>query len=145
MLAVDAINGLIDKIQEQAQHEGVVLSPIELKMLRWSEVEAGAVHSEVLNNQFESKFDSEEYENKISGLLARAYQRETKDSKLELRWHDIREALNDHDYYLIVMLQRAFATAGSRDQSTLRDNLIYFAVGIGIALTVGYFIVTTVK
>ena len=145
MLAVDAINELIEKVQEQARIEGEELSSVELKMLRWSETETGGLHSEALNGQFEAECNSEEYEDRITSLLTDAFQREAKDPKLRLRWQDIQEALKGRDYYLNVMLERAFSSIGPAQQSTLRDNLIYLGVGIGIAVIVGYIIITNVK
>lgn len=105
MRAQDAITFLIERIDEQALRDGVQLSDVERRMLRWSEVEPGGINDPALNDQFEAECDSDEYEEKISNLLSRAYEHDKNDSRRNSQWDDAKNALKGHDYYLLVMLQ----------------------------------------
>ena len=144
MLAQDAVNLLISRIEQQASHDNVALSDLERKMLRWSEIEPDGLCDGELNDRFESEYDSDEYETKISGLLKRAYQRDSSNPDRESEWDDIRRALEGHDYYLIVLLAQAFQTTGSAAiitrKSSLRDNVIYLAIALAIVAVVAFFV-----
>ncbi len=143
MLAHEAIGFLVSRIQEQSQLEGVPLSDVEIQMLRWSEVEPDGIHNPALIENFETQYDSEEYEEKISGLASRAFQKDQTDPRTKALWDDLSQALKGRDYYVLVMLPGSRVPAVTSERSTLRDQLIYLAVGIAVVLVlVGIVIVT---
>src|SRR4051812_7072053 len=107
MFAQEAIDFLVSRIQQQSNLDGVPLSDVELQMLRWSENEPEGVRGQELNDQFEAEYESGEYENKISGLLSRAYQHDQTNPANRARWANVGEALKGRDFYLLVMLDNA--------------------------------------
>ena len=106
MRSQDAITFLVAKLEEQARLDGVLMSDVERRMLRWSEVEPDGVHDLALNEQFASDCDTDEYEAKIALLLSRARDRDSRDPIQKSRWRDAKAALKGHDYYLMVMLDQ---------------------------------------
>lgn len=141
MLAHDAVNFLVSRIQEQSKVEGIALSDLETKMLRWSEVEPDGIHDLAVVEEFETQYDSDEYEAKISGLLRRAREADRQDGAGKMVWDQVSEALARHDYYLIVMLDQSSHAKAESKRSTLRDQLIYLAVGIGIVAVLVYMMI----
>lgn len=109
MTAPDALEFLAREVEQQAQMESVALSPVERKMMRWSEVEPGAFCDASISKEFDQNYDSDEYEHKISELLERAYERVKQTSNAQL-WEDAKNALIGHDYYLLVMAEGVFGT-----------------------------------
>ena len=135
MRAQDAMNRLIAKVEQQAALDGIVLSDLERKMLRWSEVEPDGIDDPSINDRFDSEYESDKYENKIASLLHHAYVRDSELANGKSEWDEIEHALQDKDYYLLMMLEQAVAQRKRRlagSQSTWRDNLIY----LGIAFVV---------
>jgi len=149
MRAQDAISRLVEKINAQADLDGISLSETERKMLCWSEIEPGAVHDLAVNKQFEVECDADEYENKISALLRRSYQRDADDPSRKAEWDDIERALKGRDYYLLVMLQQALARSNAVKiagaQSSLRDNLIYVGIGLAIVAALVIFVIAKIQ
>jgi hypothetical protein len=113
-------------------------------MLRWSEVEPGAFHDPKASSDFD-RDDSSEYEAKVAGLLRRA--RERANPSAQQMWADATNALKGRDYYLLVMLRQTDANVPNKigRQSSLRDNLIYLAVGLSIAAVLFYYVVTQIR
>lgn len=95
------------RVEHQSILKGAPLSDIEKKMLRWSEIEPGAVNDPAVSEQFESDYDSCEYEAKITSLLSAAYRSDEGNPKNRQQWREAREALDSHDFYLLVMLENA--------------------------------------
>jgi len=93
---------LISKVLEQADDDGIVLSELERRMLRFSEGTASEDDIEAAE-QFENEHDSDAYEAKIARLLRRAYERDGQKN----RWHAAVRALRSEDWYILVMLQQA--------------------------------------
>ena len=109
MTAPDALEFLAKKVEEQAELDEVPLSAVERKMMRWSEVEPGAIKDVSVSEEFNRDYEEEEYEHKISQLLAHAYRRGKKLGSAESQlWEDAKQALKGHDYYLLVMAEDAF-------------------------------------
>ena len=63
---------LISRIVEEAELERVRLSEIEKKMLYFSERQLATPDMLQVVAEFERRYDSDEYENKVIGLLERA-------------------------------------------------------------------------
>ena len=146
MLTPDALEFLAQAVEQQASLEKVTLAPAERQMLRWSEVEPGAFNDPAASVEFERNYNSSEYEARVTDLLRRARERITT-SHYNQAWSDAVEALKGHDYYLLVMLRQSdggSANNKAAGRSSLRDNLIYLAVGLGIAVAFFLYILTRV-
>jgi hypothetical protein len=96
---------LISKVLRQADDDGVLLSDLEKRMLRFSEGTASADDIEAAE-QFDNEYDSDAYEAKIARLLRRAYERDAKLGQKH-QWEDAVRALQSEDWYVLVMLQQA--------------------------------------
>ena len=117
MIPQEAVEYLAQQAEVQANREGPQLSQPEKRMLRWSEVIPGMEASIELNDAFEAACDTDEYEERIAGLLKRAKPASgTPEAK---RWDDAVAALRDQDAYILVMLGPA-ASSASR---SLKDQL----------------------
>ena len=89
---------------EQAQIDGVGLSELEKRMMYFTE--SGYVPEDpiALNEEFEGKYDTSEYEAKIAKLLNHAYQRARKENEETRRRFDgAVKCLRRGDHYLSVM------------------------------------------
>lgn len=124
---------LISRVAEEAAMERVELSDVEKKMLHFTE--AGGLSPEMASvvAQFETHYDSDEYESKIVGLLKNAYDRDLGQS-LQTAWDDAISALKAEDHYILVMVHSAFPHYRRAILPThrVRDYVIYIAIGIGV-------------
>lgn len=77
---------VIDRILDQARIEGVPLTDIEIRMLKFTEATSGSKDLEAAE-MFEREYNDEEYEEKIAKLIRRAYDREKQSGKQE-NWDD---------------------------------------------------------
>jgi len=77
-------------------------------MLGWSESDPSFVQNTKLNDQFEQQITQEEYEQKIQGLIKRAYKRDS-DSSVDTKdtYRDAYKVLNKGDHYILVMIRGA--------------------------------------
>jgi hypothetical protein len=97
-----------DKIAEQAAVEGVTLTPDERLMLTWSETEPDSVADPELVARLADEISDEDYEAKITGLLARRYAADlARDSSSRTTWTDASRALGQADYYIGILVDRA--------------------------------------
>jgi hypothetical protein len=95
---------LISQAVEQATLDGISLSDVEKRMMYFSEPDGSPDDLAGLNDEFESKYDSAEYESKISSLLQRAYRRlKTENPAAASTWDDSIRALRKGDHYILVM------------------------------------------
>jgi|SRR5271165_829847 len=127
---------LISRVIEEAGMEQVNLSDIEKKMLYFTEVHPSLPDIYEVNEEFESSYDTEEYETKVASLLRNARDRDGKESPgVEQQWKDALDALKKEDHYILVMVSQAFGVgSASSGGSRVRDFLIYIAIGTGVVL-----------
>lgn len=100
----EAKDFLVQETAKQASIEGVLLSELEKRMMYFTE--SGYVPEDpiALNEEFEAKYDSDEYEAKIAKLLDHAYQRARKENEETRRRFDSAiKCLRRGDHYLLVM------------------------------------------
>ncbi len=100
----EAKDFLVAQTAEQALLDGVPLSDLEKRMMYFTE--SGYVPEDPikLNDDFESEYDREEYEAKVSGLLHHAYKRLRKENDVARRnWDQAIKCLRRGDHYLLVM------------------------------------------
>jgi hypothetical protein len=111
--AEEAKQFFIEKVVEQTEREGVRLSDVERKMLRWTEVYPilGLPPAKLkkINEEFEQQYDSSEYESKIADLMSRAYARDLGDGLGE-NWKGAYAVLSKQDHYILVMLEQALGS-----------------------------------
>ena len=127
---------LISKVVEQAQFEHVPLSEVERKMLQFTEVHPSLPDIYEVNAQFESTYDTDEYEAKVASLLKNARERDRKTSASgEEQWEKALAALKTEDHYILVMVHQAFGAGSAAGKKTrLRDFLLYVAIGVGLVM-----------
>jgi hypothetical protein len=102
---------LISKVVKQAEFEGAPLSEIETKMLYFTEVHPTLPDIDEVNAEFERKYDVDEYEAKVVGLLKNARTRDSQNSQtLKQQWADALRVLKKEDHYILVMTDLAFGT-----------------------------------
>jgi hypothetical protein len=111
--AQDGKEYLIAQIVEEAQRQSVQLSEVERKMLYFTETVETLPDIFDVNEQFESEYDDEEYEAKISYLLRHARKRVRKESPDGAqRWTEAERDLRREDHYLGVMVGKSHTAAG---------------------------------
>jgi hypothetical protein len=96
---------LIDRILEQAKVEDVLLTDIEIRMLKFTEATSGSRDLEAAEI-FERDYNDEEYELKIVNLIRHAYDRDQQ-SDNKPAWADALARVAGRDLYLNVMIDRA--------------------------------------
>ena len=130
---------IIDRILDQARLEGVSLTDIESRMLRFSEATSASKDLEAAEI-FERDYNDEEYEKKIADLVRNAYARD-KEAGNQQAWNDALANVAGRDLYLNVMIDRA-GIAGSSlgpfgDWRFLLVGLLPPALCLGLAVLIG--------
>ncbi len=96
---------LIDRILEEARFEGISLTDIEMRMLKFTEATSGSKDLEAAEI-FERDYNYEEYELKIANLIRHAYERDQQSGN-KPAWDDALAHVAGRDLYLTVMIDRA--------------------------------------
>jgi hypothetical protein len=128
---------LISRVTEEAEIEQTNLSDVERKMLHFTEVHPSLPDIHEVNAAFERGYDSDEYEAKITRLLKKARDRDSRSSPQRERvWDDALNALKSEDHYILVMAYRAFPQYRKLLVPThrVRDYLIYIAIGTALVI-----------
>ena len=135
----EAVEFFATKIEQQAKVEKISLTEAEKLMLRFSEVESDGVHDVRLAAQFENEDKTDEFEEKMSGLLVRAYEHEQREPAQVQQWKNAKDTMLNHDYYIWCMIWSVFPETGPKisfgKRSSLKDYLIYTAIGLAIVAT----------
>lgn len=107
MRVSEAKDFLVHQAAEQAQLEGASLSDLEKRMMCFMESADTSEDPIKLNDEFESKYDTAEYEAKVSGLLKRAHARLKKENPEAIRqWDECVRLLRKGDHYILVLLNQ---------------------------------------
>jgi hypothetical protein len=89
-----------------------------------------------LNGEFEEKYDTEEYEIKISRLLHHAYKRlKHEDAEKLSNWNEALHTLRQGDHYILVLLD-VDSELGPVQQGPRILVAIAWGVGLGIVLVI---------
>jgi hypothetical protein len=104
--AREAKEFLASEIAEEAQRENVPLSELERKMLYFSESGWTLPDMSAVSDEFDRTCDQDEYETKIVGLIANAYQHAKKNGEYG-EWHGAIGLLSKQDHYIIAMIKAA--------------------------------------
>ena len=97
---------IVSEVVKQAHHDKVQLSPVEQRLLLWSEVYNTGIDDETIAANDEPG-EMEKFEKKIAFLLKRARQSASDDKHRDQKWKDSLRAIEDQDHYIWVMLDQA--------------------------------------
>jgi hypothetical protein len=99
----EAKDFLVEQTVKQAEMEGIPLSELERRMMYFTESGECPEDPVELNNAFEARNDSTEYEKKISRLMAHAYHgfKRNDPERLHL-WNEAFRILSKGDHYILV-------------------------------------------
>lgn len=140
MTAKEAKDFLVRQTAEQAALENVPLSELEKRMMYFVENDPASCENPLeLNEEFEAKYDTEEYEAKIAHLLRHAYERlKAEESEKARYWDAAMRALSDGDHYLPVMWRTSAPIGnqgpGRKDEWKLLGYGLLTVVLMGVAL-----------
>src|SRR5919108_133033 len=98
----------VEKVIAQARVEQVALSDAERGMLMWSESDPDFIPDQGLAEQLAAEMPDDEYQRKVTGLLARAFAADfaAKREAAE-QWIQALAVLRQGDHYILVMLEQA--------------------------------------
>src|ERR1700745_3795231 len=104
MSTKEAKDFIVQQTAEQAASEGISLSDLEKRMMYFVENDATSCADPLkLNQEFETQYDTEEYETKIASLLHHAYKRlKSEDPEKARQWDVGMRTLSGGDHYLPV-------------------------------------------
>jgi hypothetical protein len=126
----EAKDFFVGQTAEQAALEGVPLSDLEKRMMYFTESPDAVEDPVKLNEEFEAKYNSEEYESKIGRLLHHAHARVKKEDPEKVHlWRNAIHTLNKGDHYLLVLWNLQ-----SAEERPPYDSLKLLAAAILIAL-----------
>jgi hypothetical protein len=122
---------LLNRLLEQAEHDGETLSEIEQRMFLFSETSGGTPDYDA-SATFDAECDSSEYEAKIAKLLRRAYTRDKKSSGTKVCWEKYLEALRNEDFYGLVMVDQAGIPRAKPEIFRAKSDILKFAAEFGL-------------
>jgi hypothetical protein len=103
MKVFEAKDFLVQQTAEQAALENVPLSDLEKRMMYFTETGDCPEDPIALNDAFEARYDTDEYEAKISKLMHHAYQQNRKGNPEATRqWNNAIRTLRKGDHYILV-------------------------------------------
>jgi hypothetical protein len=126
---------LVGRVLDQAKRDEVTLTEVEIRMLGFAELSAGAKDMEAAA-VFEREYNDKEYEAKVAELLRRAYTRD-KERDGAAAWDEALADLAEEDMYLLVMLARAGIEASNPFSHMLDWRFFLANLPICIAVTAG--------
>jgi len=106
--AWDAKEFLVSRIAAEAEREGVPLSDVERNMLYFSETAWTLPNMMAISDQFERRYDQDQYEDKIARLIRTARQRARQEDRPDFEaWSDAIRTLGTEDHYILLMVKQA--------------------------------------
>jgi hypothetical protein len=98
----------VERIVARAAAEGHPLSDAERRMLSFSESDPDFIVDQHLVEQLAAEISDDEYENKVAGLIERAFEEDTgRDRRAVDVYGEAYNVLNRGDHYLLIMLSGA--------------------------------------
>src|ERR1700683_2179155 len=126
---------LAQQTTEQAALEKVPLSPVEKRMMYFTESDSVSCENPLeLNDEFEAECDTGEYEVKIARLLQHAYDRLTVENPERKRMWDqaVGELRKGDHYFLVLWDSKAARERPKHDSLKLVGTAMLVVAGIGI-------------
>jgi hypothetical protein len=106
--AKEAKEFLVGQITDQAQRRGVPLTEIERKMLFFSGYNWTLPDMTKVSDEFDERYDSDAYEDKVADLIAQAYERARNEGPdATFAWNEALRVLSKQHHYILVMAARA--------------------------------------
>lgn len=101
----EAKDFLADQAAQQAALDHIPISDLEKQMMYFTESDPDSCVDPIrLNDRFEEKYDTAEYEAKMSRLLHRAHKRlKAENPGGKLQWDDAISTLEKGDHYVLVL------------------------------------------
>jgi hypothetical protein len=100
----EAKDFLVEQVAQQAAIEGVPLSDLEKRMMYYAEGDNATPDDSRLNDEFDAKYDTAEYEAKFSLLLHHAHVRAKKENPETARqWDEAIRLLRKGDHYISIL------------------------------------------
>jgi hypothetical protein len=105
MNTMEAKDFLVEQAAQQAALDRTPLSDLERRMMDFTESDPASCGDPVsLNEEFEEKYDTAEYEAKMSRLLHRAYKRlKAENPGGKLQWDEAISTLEKGDHYVLLL------------------------------------------
>ena len=111
----DAKRFIVAKVIEQAEREGVNLSPAERHMVSWSESDPDFVPNPDLADAQESEISQDDFEGKVVGLIRRAYERDVvADEATQWLYREAQAKLHEGDHHILIMMDQALRSKPRR-------------------------------
>jgi hypothetical protein len=130
---------LVQQVKEQARLDGISLSDLEARMMYFTESDDSCENPLELHEEFEAKYDTAEYETKISRFLHHALGRlKDEDPEKSRIWNLAIRTLRKGDHYLLVL----WDVAPTSDHPMLD---FFKPIGIGVLIAIGVFIAMVVS
>lgn len=131
---------LISQIVEEAQRESIPLSEVERKMLYFTESGWTLPDIVKVNEDFDRKYDQDEYEHKIAKLVRKADKRIRKGAREDYdKWWAAIRFLEREDHYILVMIRLAgLRPRGDQLRLLATGVLIVTVFLIAISLSIKY-------
>lgn len=100
---------LADQVGQQAALDRTPFSDLEKRMMYFTESDPTSCDDPIsLNGEFEEKYDTAEYEAKVSRLLRRAYKRLKAENPIgKLQWDGAIAILERGDHYVLLLWRQA--------------------------------------
>ena len=143
MTPEQAIEFFIAKIQAQAQRDGIKLDDLEIDMLHYSS-ENEMLFTEI-NQRFEKKYSSDDYEKKMGKLLSEARKHDlqiakkngSKISEIKREYNRTRQVFRGRDFYMDVLLDEAgMGSVGWVDMKMSFRNRMYLILALVVVFCV---------
>jgi hypothetical protein len=104
MRDLEAKEFLVQQTAQQAALENVQLSDLEKRMMYFTETGECPEDPIALNDAFDTRYDTAEYEAKIAELMHHAYQRVKKENpETARRWKEATKQLSMGDHYILIL------------------------------------------
>lgn len=113
----DAKNFLVEQAAQQSALDRTPLSDLERRMMYFTESDPASCGDPVsLNEEFEEKHDTAEYEAKMSRLLHRAYKRlKAENLGGKFQWDEAISTLEKGDHYVVLLVGQRLPMDARKD------------------------------
>jgi hypothetical protein len=129
----EALDFVVSRIADEAQRDGAPLSEIERKMLYFSETAWTLPDIMDVSDEFDKKYNQDDYEKKISLLIRKAVKRAREQQPEEFQaWIQAVRRLRKDDRYLLVMVDQAKVGSMFHTSRPPGDLLKLWGTGIAI-------------
>ena len=132
MNSKEAKDFLVEQTARQAVIQEIALSDLEERMMYFTESDESCVNPIQLNEEFEARYDTAEYEAKIAGLMKNTYKRLKKENpETRRRWDEAIKTLSKGDHYILILW-----SAPPVSEHPRRDAFIQMGIGVAIAFLI---------